>query len=278
MLRNNDGGADAQVVQNAAKTLYANIRFASVDKPIKVVMLTSSVPNEGKTTVAYNLAVAVASGGKRVLLVECDMRRRSLADYIGVRARYGIYGVLSGQVDLARAVVATQQANLFFLDAEPHIPNPADIISSKRFRNLIESMKASYDFVIIDTPPVGTFVDAAILGTLVDGVALVVRDHFTHRNELMAAFQQLKKADANIIGVILNGVESDQSEYYYSYYKKDGKRVRKSSSSDSEGPSLPTQRSAVSAAPAPAPQPVSRAAGVAPVNGGLQSGSRFSRR
>lgn len=78
-------GADAQVVQNAAKTLYANIRFASVDHPIKVVMLTSSVPNEGKTTVAYNLAVAVASGGKRVLLVECDMRRRSIADSIGAR-------------------------------------------------------------------------------------------------------------------------------------------------------------------------------------------------
>ena len=276
MLRKNEGGADAQVVQNAAKTLYANIRFASVDNPIKAIMLTSSVPNEGKTTVAYNLAVAVASGGKRVLLVECDMRRRSLADSIGARARYGIYGVLSGQVDLAQAVVATRQSNLYFLDAEPHIPNPADIISSKRFRKLIETMKASYDFVIIDTPPVGTFVDAAILGTLVDGVALVVRDHFTHRNELLSAFEQLKKADANIIGVILNGVESDQSEYYYSYYNKDGKRVRKNSSHESEGPSLPTQRSAASAAPAP--QPVSRAAGVAPVNGGLQSGSRFSRR
>lgn len=165
-------GADAKVVQNAAKTLYANIRFASVDHPIKVVMLTSSVPNEGKTTVAYNLAVAVASGGKRVLLVECDMRRRSIADSIGARARYGIYSVLSHQVELSQAVVATQQANLFFLDAEPNIPNPADIISSHRFRDLIATMKASYDFVIVDTPPVGTFVDAAILSTLVDGTAM----------------------------------------------------------------------------------------------------------
>lgn len=277
-------GADAQVVQNAAKTLYANIRFASVDHPIKVVMLTSSVPNEGKTTVAYNLAVAVASGGKRVLLVECDMRRRSIADSIGERARYGIYSVLSHQVELSQAVAATQQANLFFLDAEPNIPNPADIISSHRFRDLIATMKASYDFVIVDTPPVGTFVDAAILSTLVDGTAIVVRDSFTHRNELLAAYEQLKKADANIIGVILNGTESDTSEYYYSYYNKDGKRVRKGHDHVEEGPSLPTQRSATpQAASVPTQRsasgsvPAQRAAGVAPAQGSLQSGSRFSR-
>lgn len=93
--------------------------------------------------------------------------------------------MLSHQVELSQAVVATQQANLFFLDAEPNIPNPADIISSHRFRDLIATMKASYDFVILDTPPVGTFVDAAILSTLVDGTAIVVRDRFTHRNELL---------------------------------------------------------------------------------------------
>ena len=82
--------ASAEVAQNAAKTLYANIRFASVDAPVKSIVLTSSVPNEGKTTLTHHLAVAIASSGKRVLLVECDMRRRSLADEIGVRARYGI--------------------------------------------------------------------------------------------------------------------------------------------------------------------------------------------
>ena len=91
------GGADKLVVQNAAKTLLANIRFASVDNPIRTLVITSSVPNEGKTTVAVNLAQAIATSGKRVLLVECDMRRRSLADMLGVRAQAGIYAVLADQ-------------------------------------------------------------------------------------------------------------------------------------------------------------------------------------
>lgn len=223
-------GADKLVVQNAAKTLLANIRFANVDNPIRSLVITSSVPNEGKTTVAVNLAQAIATSGKRVLLVECDMRRRSVADMIGAHAKAGIYAVLSDQVRLENAVTATQQQNMDFLDAEPHIPNPADIIASKRFARLVSILEDSYDFVIFDTPPVGTFVDAAILSTLVDATALVVRDNFTKRDEVVHAYEQLKKAEANIIGVIMNYCETETSEYYYAYYNKEGKRVKTSDS------------------------------------------------
>ena len=125
MPRNKKAYSDALVVQNAEKTLLANIRFASVDRPVKSIVLTSSVPNEGKSTVAYNLAQAIASSGKRTLIVECDMRRRSLADMVGARARHGIYAVLSGQVELDEALVATSHRNLFFLDSEHPIPTPA---------------------------------------------------------------------------------------------------------------------------------------------------------
>ena len=245
MPRKKKASSDALVVQNAAKTLLANIRFASVDRPVKSIVLTSSVPNEGKTTVAYNLAQAIASSGKRTLIVECDMRRRSLADMVGARARHGIYAVLSGQVELDEALVATSHRNLFFLDSEPHIPNPADILSSQRFRKLVAQMESDFDYVVIDTPPVGTFVDAAIIAALADATALVVRERFVKRAELQNAYDQLKKADANVIGVIMNMCAAESSEYYYAYYNKEGKRVRKSEGHVSDGPQLPQQRGSV---------------------------------
>lgn len=191
-------GADRLVVQNAAKTLMANIRFASVDDPIRTLVMTSSVPNEGKSTVSVNLAKAIATSGKRVLLVECDMRRRSLADMLEAHARNGLYAVLSDQVSLNAAVVSTDQQNLDFLDAEPHIPNPADILASKRFARLVAVLEREYDFVIFDTPPVGTFVDAAVLSTLVDATVLVVRDNFTKRAEVLNAHDQAQEGGSKL--------------------------------------------------------------------------------
>ena len=221
-------GADKLVVQNAAKTLLANIRFSSVDNPIRVITLTSSTPNEGKSTVALNLAQAIATSGKSVVLAECDMRRRSLADMIGARTRGGLYAVLSEQMTIEEAVVETSQKNLYFLDSEPHIPNPADIIASKRFRRLVEALRETFQYVIFDTPPVGTFVDAAEVGHLSDGVLFVVRENFAKRAEVQAAFDQLRRAEVNVIGAVMNYCEAETSEYYYSYYTKDGKKVRKS--------------------------------------------------
>lgn len=269
MFGKKKGGSDAAVVQNAAKTLLANVRFASVDKPVKSIVLTSSVPNEGKSTVAYHLAQAMASGGNRTLIVECDMRRRSLADMMGVRARYGIYAVLSGQVELADAVVATQHAKLSFLDCEPHIPNPADLLASKRFLNLMDTLAAEYDYIVFDTPPIGTFVDAALIASIADATALVVRERFAKRADVASAYEQLKKADANVIGVVMNMVEAESSEYYYAYYNKDGKRVRKSKGHVESGPSLPVQRggaSALDAAPAQVAQPARQQAPAAARN------------
>ena len=237
--------ADRLVVQNAAKTLLANIRFASVDNPIRVITLTSSVPNEGKSTVALNLAQAIATSGKSVVLVECDMRRRSMADMIGVHSRGGLYAVLSEQMALDEAVVETSQKNLYFLDAEPHIPNPADIIASKRFARLVKSLSESFQYVIFDTPPVGTFVDAAEVGHLSDGVLFVIRENFARRNEVLAAMDQLRRAEVHIIGTVMNYCEVESSEYYYSYYTKDGKKVR-----TSEGSGSGSSRGAQGVAPA----------------------------
>ena len=218
-------GTNTLEIQNAAKTLFANIRFMSPDNPIRSIVMTSSVPNEGKSTCSLELARAIATSGKTILLVEADMRRRTMASLLGVHAAAGVYAVLSDQVDLQDAVVPTDTPNLYFLDTEPNIPNPADIISSKRFHRLVEHMEQSYDYVLFDMPPVGTFVDAAILSTLVDGTIMVVRPGEVKRTELVDAYEQLQKAGANILGICATFCEGTGSKYYYAYYTKDGDRV-----------------------------------------------------
>lgn len=227
-MAKNKQAANKQVVQNAAKTLLANIRFASVDNPIRTITVTSSVPNEGKSTVAINLAQAIATSGRSVLLVECDMRRRSLSEMLGVRSRGGVYAVLSEQMTIEQAVVETGQKNFYFLDSEPHIPNPADIIASRRFSKFVETLSEKFQYVIFDAPPVGAFIDAAEVASLTDGTLFVIRENFTKRNEVVNAVEQLRKSEkVHIIGTVMNYCEVEATDYYYSYYTKDGKRVRR---------------------------------------------------
>lgn len=212
-------------IQNAAKTMLANIRFASVDSPMQSIVITSSVPNEGKTTTTIELAKAIASSGNSVLLVEADMRRRSAASALGVRASHGAYAVMANQVTLQQAVVSAGVPNFYFLDTEPNIPNPADILSSRAYVRLVDEACDAYDYVLFDTPPVGTFVDAAILSRLVDGVVLVVKIGGAKCDEIVAAYDQLNKAEAHIIGACATFCEGTGSEYYYAYYNKDNQRV-----------------------------------------------------
>lgn len=217
--KKNRSAQQGQMVTNSAKTLFANIRFMSVDNPVRTIAITSSVPNEGKTFISSNLASAIASSGAPTLLVECDMRRRSMASRIGVHAQYGIYSVISGQVALERAAVQTQTPNLYFLDAEPHIPNPSDILNSNHFQRFLDAARQRYSYVILDTPPVTTFVDAAVLGTKVDAVLLVVRENFVKRQEVTQAVDQLRASGCNLAGVVMNDCDfGKNSSGYYSYY------------------------------------------------------------
>lgn len=247
-------GTNTLEIQNAAKTLFANIRFMSPDNPIRSIVMTSSVPNEGKSTCSLELARAIATSGKTILLVEADMRRRTMASLLGVHAAAGVYAVLSDQADLQDAVVLTDTPNLYFLDTEPNIPNPADIISSKRFHRLVQHMEQSYDYVLFDMPPVGTFVDAAILSTLVDGTIMVVRPGEVKRTELVDAYEQLQKAGANILGICATFCEGTGSEYYYAYYTKDGDRV------DPDKIERNAERRQHASAPAPSGMPARRSA------------------
>ena len=258
-------------IQNAAKTLLANIRFSSVDDPMRSIVVTSSIPNEGKSFVSVNLAQAIATSGKTVLLVECDMRRRSLANYLSLHPAHGLYSVLSGQQKLSDAVTATRQRGMYFLDAEPHIPNPPDLLNSRHFEELRDSILNSFDYVIFDTPPVATFVDAAVLSARVDATILVVRENFTHRTEVQNAYDQLQKAGANIAGVVMNHCECQRSEYYYEYYYKDdgknqGKKI-KGDAADAVAMSLDIAGNAGVPLPKPVKAPFSRHARQTPAEG-----------
>ncbi len=227
MAKKKSYSGEDRTMRNAAQTLLANIRFASVDDPIKTVVITSSVPNEGKTTVSLELARAMARGGRTVLLVECDMRRRSLAATLGQHPETGLYSVLSGATDYGQSAVAIEE-NFWFIDVEPHIPNPPEIIASKRFRKFVADVRQRFDFVVFDTPPLAAFVDAAVLSSIVDGTVMVVRENFVKRTELVDAYEQLQNAGANVIGACMNYCHEERSEYYYAYYDKQGRRVRTS--------------------------------------------------
>ncbi len=218
MLGQRKSKSDKVVMQNALKTLAANIRFSSVDNPIHSLCIASSIPSEGKTTVSTGLGKAFAAGGATVLMVECDMRRRSLANALGVHGRHGLYSVLSGHHTVQEAVVSAGTANLYFLDAEPSIPNPADLLQSKRFHELVETLAGMYTYVIFDTPPVNTFIDASIVSSIVDATILVVRQDYTHRDDVRASYTQLQQAGANVIGVVLNYADAEVSSKYYDYY------------------------------------------------------------
>ena len=202
--------------QDSVKTLLTNLLFLGVDDPIRSVVVTSSVEGEGKSTVACLLAQAIAMSGQRVLLVDCDLRHRTLESTLGVRAARGIGAALHG-TPVADVVRPTRQENLYFLNAEPDIPNPTEVISSKRFRALLATLEQSFSFVVLDAPPLGIFADATVLASIADATLLVVREGYTRKGELAAATEQLRKAGAPVMGLALNCAASGTGNAYYGY-------------------------------------------------------------
>ena len=215
-------GATRPEQRNAMSTLYANLGFMSVDRPLRTIVVTSSVPNEGKTTVAVGLAQVMAASGKRTLLVECDLRRRSLAGRLEAHAPVGLCAVVMGEAEPRQAIVGTRQPRLHFLDAEAGVASPVDILDSERFRRLLGCLAARYDHVVIDTPPVGTFVDAAVIAQVADATLLVVREGFTERASVESASDQLRKAGANVVGTVMNCCDAAVSSYYAAYENREG--------------------------------------------------------
>lgn len=231
IARGRYAGINMPELKNSFKTLLANIRFASIDNDIKSIAVVASGVNEGKTTVSLNLATAMGSTGKRTLIIEGDMRKRSLSRAFNVHAKHGIYSVLSGKCLPQDAVISSGLPNVYFLDSEPNIPAPPDLLSTNRFAQLVKYYRKIFDFVIVDTPPLISFVDGALIANRVDATIVVIREGKAKRNDVSTILKQLETAKANILGSVLTfSTNSAENEYYYAYYNKDNKRVKKRSS------------------------------------------------
>ncbi len=206
----------------AYRTLRTNITFASPDKPVHVIMATSTSPDDGKSTTIANLAITFAASGASTVLVDGDLRRPHLHTIFGLPNEQGLTTVV---VDMARAATGgatptiplqnTQVANLQVLTSGPVPPNPAEILSSQRMTELLEMLRGKADYVLIDTPPIIAVTDAAVLASRVDGVLLVVNAGKTKRELAIKARDMLKQVNANVIGVVLNNAQVDKSAYAY---------------------------------------------------------------
>lgn len=205
----------------AYRTLRTNLGFASMDDPCRSILFTSTSPRDGKSTVASNLAVVMAQAGNRVALIDADLRKPMQHKIFDVDNRQGLTSVLLREVEAEKAMHNGLVENLHVLTSGPIPPNPAEILGSERARQVLQQLQDEYDYVFIDSPPILAVTDSAILSTIVDGVVLVVNYAVT-RNELAReAVEQFKKANARIIGVVLNQVKmesSDYKNYYYYYY------------------------------------------------------------
>ncbi|MDO4841238.1 MAG: CpsD/CapB family tyrosine-protein kinase [Phoenicibacter congonensis] len=215
-------------LKNAANTLYSNIRFMESDHEFKAVAVTSSVPNEGKSTISMFLAQAAANTGMRTLLIEGDMRRPTLSKFLTMRPGRGIHALLRGEATPAEVIQKTSVLNLYFLDSEVNIIDPLRIVSSRKFKALIDEFKKQFDFIVIDTPPASNFVDSSVIANVADGVVIVEGSNLVKRETLQKTYEQLSISGANVLGICENYSEKTDDEYYYNYYNaQTGKKIEK---------------------------------------------------
>lgn len=207
------------IAAESYRTLRTNIQYSSFDKEYRAIVVTSSDPGEGKSTTSGNLALCLAQGDKKVILVDCDLRKPSIHKKFKISNIVGLSDVIVGKEALENAVHRYNK-NMTVLTSGKIPPNPSEMLSSKTMLKLIEHLKKEYDYVILDTPPVQAVTDSQILSTKVDGTILVVRADRTKKDGVHNAINLLKKVNANIIGTVLNGVDNSRNKYYYYYGEK----------------------------------------------------------
>ena len=204
------------IAAEAYRSLKTNIQYSSFDKEYKTIVITSSNPGEGKSTTSGNLALTLAEGESRVLLVDCDMRKPSMHKNFRVTNTYGIADILL-QRKKVMDVAHMYNKNLSIITAGKVPPNPAEMLGSKAMSAFLEEMKEHFDYIILDTPPVQVVADAQILSTKVDGTIIVVRAGVTKKEDVHDTVNILKKVNANIIGTVLHAVDNSKNKYYYYY-------------------------------------------------------------
>ena len=202
----------------AYRVIRTSVQFAQAGKELQTIALTSCTPNEGKSTTIANLAVVLTQAGKSVLLIDCDMRNPTVHKNFNLSNKVGLSSCISMGTGVDDAVQATGIEGLDALTAGVIPPNPSELLGSERMKNILQRAKEEYDYVLIDTPPVLPVTDSLVLGSMVDGLILVIDSGEIKVEMAREVKNQLVHAGANILGVVLNKVRSEHHGYGYYYY------------------------------------------------------------
>lgn len=210
--------APKSIVSENIKSLRTNLQFTAVDRNLKTILVTSTNASEGKSFVSSNLAVSFAQAGKKVLIIDCDLRKGRLHRMFKMFNNAGLSNLLADNIkNMASYIHNTTVEKLDIITCGTYPPNPSELLSSQRNKKVLASLRNHYDIIILDGAPVGGLADSVILANLVDEVLIVTNDGTTTRSELAATKEALQKVDANIAGVVFNNV-THRSAKYYSYY------------------------------------------------------------
>lgn len=207
------------ITAESYRTLRTNIQYSSFDKEIRTIVVTSSEPGEGKSTVAGNLALSFAQADKSTILIDCDLRKPSLHKKFRISNMVGLSDILIGRKSIEESV-NTYSKKMHIITSGKIPPNPSEMLGSKAMQKLMNELGNIYDVIILDSAPLQAVTDAQVLSTKADGTILVVRAEKTKRDSVNGAKELLEKVNANILGVVLNAIEDKKGKYYY-YYGND---------------------------------------------------------
>jgi capsular exopolysaccharide synthesis family protein len=218
------------ILSEAYRNVRTSILLSFSEQPPKRIAISSANPAEGKTTTVINTAIALSQTGARVLIVDADMRKPRLHTVLGKGNGLGLSNFLSGNTELQSIVKKSKVPNLYHIPSGPIPPNPSELLSSKLFKGMMHILGSKFDHIVVDSPPVLVFADSVILSTSVDGIVLVVLGAKTPRETLQRAKELLYQVNARILGVVINRVDIDRSDYggyyyrYHYYYGNEGKK------------------------------------------------------
>ncbi len=205
------------------RALRTSLLLSSIGSPPKTILVTSALPQEGKSTTSINTAIVLAQKGTRVLLIDADLRRPSVHKTLGMGPRTGLSNVLTGSATLQQTIVRSSiLPSLFILPAGTPPPNPAELLASSNMRDVLAELREEYDHIVVDTPPTLSVTDAVVMSTRADAVVLVIRCGQTTKQALRRSRDLLTQVNARVCGVLLNAVDLDSPDYYY-YYEYQGK-------------------------------------------------------
>jgi polysaccharide biosynthesis transport protein len=238
------------------RALRTSLLLSNLGSPPKVIMVTSALPQEGKTTTSINCGVVLAQKGVRVLLIDADLRRPSIHKTLGMGPRSGLSNVLTGSSTLEQTITRSSiLPNLYILPAGTPPPNPAELLASTNMRDVLAQLREQYDHIVVDTPPSLSVTDAVVLSPRADAVMLVIRSAQTTKQALRRARDILTQVNAKVVGVLLNAVDLTSPDYYYyyeyqskysGYYRDEEAKTRDDEESDEdvEETSTPSSSSA----------------------------------